>query len=420
MRRLPADRWLSRLLDRGEATPELMRRIARRIAAFHAGAATDERIRRLGGLETVRRNTGENFSQTREYVGLTIDAATFDRVEAYTEAFLEVNQALFARREREGRIRDCHGDLHADQICVENGIAFIDCIEFNERFRYSDLAADIAFPAMDVEYHGAGALADELVREYVAASGDEGALAVLGFYRCYRAFTRGKVRSFRLRQELAGAERRLVIEQASRYFDLAGRYARLEPPFLLAVGGLMGTGKTTVAGGVGLRLGAAVLSSDVVRKELAGLAPDERRAEPWGGGIYTGEFTERTYAELRRRAGQLLGAGSAVIVDASYRLPAWRSELREAARAAGARFLFLQVVCPISVARERLAGRRGGASDGRPELLAAQAEAFTPPTELPAAERIEIDSSATADATVRAALGAIYRRWLAPPQAAGP
>ncbi len=200
MRQLPADRWLSGLLKRGDATPALMRRIARRIAAFHAVAEVGEPARHVGGIDTVRFNTQENFSQTREQVGVTVAVEIQDRVQAYTEAFLDARSEVFARREREGRIRDCHGDLHADQICVEDGIAFIDCIEFNERFRYGDVAADIAFPAMDVDYYGRPDLSAELVREYVAASGDADALAVLDFYKCYRAFTRGKVRGFRLRQ----------------------------------------------------------------------------------------------------------------------------------------------------------------------------------------------------------------------------
>src|SRR5262245_2118643 len=154
MRQLPGDRWLSGLLKRGEATAPLMQRIARRIASFHADAERGMRANELVGVPSVRFNTQENLTQTREQIGVTVTAEAHDRVRAYTEAFLEARAHVFARRERDGRIRECHGDLHADQICAENGIAFIDCIEFNERFRYSDVAADIAFPAMDVEYYG--------------------------------------------------------------------------------------------------------------------------------------------------------------------------------------------------------------------------------------------------------------------------
>jgi len=412
MRALPPDRWLSGLLTRGEASPALMRRIAQRIAAFHAsaGAAAGE----VGSIDTVRVNTRENFVQTREYVGVTVTAEAHDRVEAYTEAFLGVRAGRFARREHAGRIRDCHGDLHADQICAENGIAFIDCIEFNERFRFSDVAADIAFPAMDVDYYGRPDLSAELIREYVTASGDSGVLDVLDFYKCYRAFTRGKVRGFRLRQaDLGEADRRAIVDRASRYFELANAYARLPGRLAVAICGLMGTGKSSLARALAPRLGAEVLSSDVVRKELAGIGPDEPRREAWGEGIYSEAFHARTYETLHQRAAQQLRAGGIVILDASYRDAAWRTRARETARAAGARFLLLEARSPGDVVRQRLAARGAGPSDGRVELLEAQRERFEPPLEIPPEERIIVDTSGAPGEVVKAALGEVYRRQLA-------
>ena len=414
MRQLPADRWLSGLLTRGEASPALMRRIAQRIAAFHAAAGAVEPAGRVGGIETVRVNTQENFAQAREYVRVTVTAEAYDRVQAYTEAFLDVRAASFARRAQEGRIRDCHGDLHADQICAENGIAFIDCIEFNERFRYSDVAADIAFPAMDVEYYARPDLSAELVREYVAASGDPGVLDMLDFYKCYRAFTRGKVRGFRLRQPgLGETDRRAIVDQASRYFELAQAYARLPGPLAIAICGLMGTGKTSLARALAPRLGADVLSSDIVRKELAGISPEEPRHEAWGQGIYGAAFSRRTYEALHQRAAERLREGTLVILDASYREAASRARARETAEAAGARFLLLETRCPDDVVRRRLAARGAGPSDGRLELLDAQREQFEPPLEIPGEQRIVVDTSGDLGDVVKAALGEIYRRQLA-------
>ncbi len=417
MRRLPPDRWLADLLDRGEADPGLMRRIAARVAAFHRDAATDDRITAVGGLDAVRGNTAENFAQAESYIGVTLTRPLHDRVAAWTAAFLAEREPVFRRREAEGRIRDCHGDLHADQISITNGIAFIDCIEFNERFRFGDVAADIAFTAMDVEYHGAPLLARELIEAYVRDAADPGALGVMPFYQCYRAFTRGKVRSFRLRQAgLTDADRRAVIDQAARYFELAGRYAHPERPALLVITGLMGTGKTSLARALAERLPAVTFNSDPIRKEVAGLDPDTPHPEQWGAGIYGEAATRRTYDELHRRAGNELRQGRCVILDASYRDAAWRHEARAVARDAGADFLLLETVCPEVLVRERLAGRHGGPSDGRVELVDAQRAEYQPPAEVPSKCRIEVDTAPPLPAVARAALEAIHRRLLAEPR----
>lgn len=415
MRQLPRDAWLSTLLDRGDASPALMRRIAQRVAAFHAAAETNDHIRDVGGLAGVRVNTAENFAQTREYVGITLSPGVRDQVQAYTEAFIAARADVFAQREAEGRIRDCHGDLHADQICVEDGLAFIDCIEFAERFRFGDVAADIAFPAMDVEYHGQPDLARELVQAYVEASGDRGVREVLDFYRCYRAFTRGKVRSFRLRQPGLGADERAAItEQAKRYFDLAARYAAPHGPLLLVVMGLMGTGKTTLAQALAPRLDAELMSSDVVRKTLVGLRPDDPQHTAWGEGIYSADFHQRTYDELHRRAGDRLRAGGRVILDASYRNAKWRQAARDTARQANAPFLLLELVCPESVVRERLTHRVGGPSDGRAALLDAQRAQYDPVRDIPADEHDVVDAGVAAPLVAAAALRRAYLRLLTP------
>jgi len=177
----------------------------------------------------------------------------------------------------------------------------------------------------------------------------------------------------------------------------------------------MGTGKSSLAGALGPRLGAEVLASDIVRKELVGIPPEERRPERWGEGIYGNDFTTRTYDELYRRARERLGEGKIVILDASYREVAWRARARETARASGAPFLLLETVCPEATVRQRLAGRGAGASDGRHELLDRQREEFQPPLEIPEAERARIDTSAALEQVATVTLGAVYRRRLSAP-----
>lgn len=412
MRRLPEDRWLERLLERGEADERLARRIARRIAAFHADAQTTD----IGGIDTVRFNTRENFAQTRGYVGTALDAATYDVVRAYTRGFLHARRELFVRRSEGGRVRDCHGDLHAGQVCVENGIDFIDCIEFNKRFRFSDVAADLAFLAMDLDHWNRQDLSRALVDEYVEISEDEELRQVLGFYKCYRAYTRGKVHGLRLDDPDLPEERRPeVMATAASYFELARRYAAVDGPLLVVMAGLMGTGKTSLAESLAPRLEAEVLSSDPIRKELAGIEAEERAFDDWGAGIYSEEFTQRTYDELHRRAAGHLDRGERVVLDASYRERRRRRAARELARRSDSPFLLVETVAPDRMVEQRLATRhRDGSdvSDGRLELYRQQKARFEAVDELEDDLHVIVDTSGPRAETTLSALEALHRRLL--------
>jgi aminoglycoside phosphotransferase family enzyme/predicted kinase len=384
MLQLPRDRWLRRLLETGEADEAMVERIARRVADFHAGAESDATITRIGGTETVRYNTRENFDQVRRYLGVTITRPQYDAVRAYTEAFLDARNLLFAERAATGRIRDCHGDLHADQICVVNGIEFIDCIEFNYRFRYSDVAADVAFLAMDLDHFGRAELAASYVAAYISRSGDRQLAELLDFYKCYRAFTRGKVASFRLDDDLGAAERPEIEATARSYFELAHEYAKPAAPLLLITRGVMGSGKTALARALAPRLGAHAISSDALRKRLAGLDPGERRFEAWGEGIYSPEHSRKTYEKMHERAAELLAGGHRVILDASYREPDWRRDAVRTAQLAGARFLEVETQSPRRILEQRLVARHlpdaSEATEER-ENAAKQGEAAATPTE---------------------------------------
>jgi aminoglycoside phosphotransferase family enzyme len=225
MRRIPMGRLMSALLAQGIVGPEDMSRVAEAVARFHRGAATSEAIARFGSLETVRTNTDENFAQTAGYVGRTITRAQYDALRGYTERFLGERAGLLEARAREGFVRDCHGDLHTEHVVLTDPVTVFDCIEFNERFRYSDTAADIAFLAMDLDFHGRRDLSRTLVERYVAASGDAGALELLDFYKVYRAYVRGKVVSFRLDDaHIPPEEKERARATAARYFELALSY----------------------------------------------------------------------------------------------------------------------------------------------------------------------------------------------------
>jgi aminoglycoside phosphotransferase family enzyme/predicted kinase len=416
MRRLPKDGWLANRLARGEATAEDLRRIARRIAEFHQAAETSSEVSRIGGLEAVRFNTEENFEQTHPYVGSTVSSEAYDTIRAYTWTFLERRESLFHQREREGRIRDCHGDLHLAQINLEDGISFIDCIEFNPRLRYGDVAVDVAFTAMDLDFHGRPDLADTFIAEYVAQSGDPGVLEVLDFYKCYRAYVRGKIESLRSDQNGLGPHHRGPIRDRARgYFDLAKSYATPDGPALIIMTGLMGTGKSALAEALVKRLDAALISSDRVRKELAGLTPEERREVSWGEGIYAPDFSERVYETLHRRALERLRSGQLVMVDASYQYRSWREAASRAASSAPSRFLIVETACPLDVVRHRLEDRRArrtDPSDGRLALLETQRAHFEPVDEVQVQNHVRVDTSTALPDVTLQALQEVYRRLL--------
>jgi len=225
MRQLPRDRMMDVLLPRGQVTPEMVGGVAEKLVNFHQKAETNQRIAAFGGLDVIRHNCDENFAQTDKYIGLTIFRAKYERIRGYTDDFMRSNAGLFEKRVREGRIRDCHGDLHAAHVCFTDGTCIYDCIEFNDRFRYCDVASELAFLAMDLDRYQQAGLSQHLVDTYVGLSHDEEVLELLDFYKCYRAYVRGKVESFKLDDPYIPEEEKAKLLTAARtYFQLAESY----------------------------------------------------------------------------------------------------------------------------------------------------------------------------------------------------
>jgi aminoglycoside phosphotransferase family enzyme len=226
MRRLPHTRMLDVLLRGAQAGHEMVETVADQLIPFHASAATGLGVDEYGTPEAVLANVRENFAQARPFVGHTLRAETWAMINCSTMLFLERHRALFEHRVAEGRIGDGHGDLHAASICMLEPVVIFDCIEFNDRFRCGDVAGEVAFLAMDLEFYGREDLADVFVDRYVAHSGDQQIRELLDFYICYRAFVRGKVESFKLEEpEFTDQERAIATGRADRYFRLAEKYA---------------------------------------------------------------------------------------------------------------------------------------------------------------------------------------------------
>jgi aminoglycoside phosphotransferase family enzyme len=225
MKQLPQDRMMDVLLPQGQVTQEMVARVAERLVVFHQKAETSQKIGAFGKLDIVRQNTDENFAQTEKYIGISIAPAEYSHIESYTDDFMQGNASLFDKRVKEGRVRDCHGDLHAAHICFIDGICIYDCIEFNDRFRYSDVASEIAFLAMDLDRYQRPELSKHLVNTYVELSRDEELLRLLNFYKCYRAYVRGKVESFKLDDPYIPEEGKAKVSSVARsYFELAESY----------------------------------------------------------------------------------------------------------------------------------------------------------------------------------------------------
>ena len=282
MKKLPQEKMLKQMLAEGKVDASIMEKIARKLAAFHAQADTGGKIDQIGGIETIRLNHDENFAQTARYIHHTIRQYQYDYIKAYIYSFLKKHEGLLLQRLAEHKIRDCHGDLHLDHICIAaDDIAIFDCIEFNERFRYGDVAAEVAFLAMDLDYNGYENHAKTFVNAYVNTTGDAAIRTLLNFYKCYRAYVRGKVTSFRLDDKgINPEERREARKTARKYFDLAYTYAaRLEDATMILMAGLMGTGKSALGRNLAARLGADIIRSDVIRKELLQIKPTERHPD---------------------------------------------------------------------------------------------------------------------------------------------
>ena len=227
MKRMPQETMLSRLLEENKVDSKLVDNIAKTIADFHAKAETNRRISDFGSLAMIDTNWKENFEQTTEYIGKTLPAEDFKLIRNKVKAFMKRNTALFTKRIAEGRIRDCHGDIHSGNIFVADRIYIFDAIEFNERFRYCDVAADVAFLAMDLDFKGQADLSRFFVEKYVEYSGDQELLQLLPFYKCYRAYVRGKVVSFRLKDpNVRSNEKRTARKEAKAYFKLAVIYTK--------------------------------------------------------------------------------------------------------------------------------------------------------------------------------------------------
>ena len=325
----------------------------------------------------------QNFLQIRNLLDVGWERAQLDRLESWTLAHFAELEEFLSRRKQMGFIRECHGDLHLGNIALEKGRPIIfDGIEFNPDLRWIDTMSELAFILMDLEEKGRPELAQRLLNSYFEASGDYEGAVLLRFYQVYRAMVRAKVAAIRLSQsDLAGPQRTGLQEEFSAYLRQASGYTLPGAPALIVTHGLSGSGKSTVTAELMMQLPAVRLRSDVERKRLAGLAAGADSRSATGAGIYTADFTERTYQRLLELSEILLRAGFIVIVDATLLKSAQRRRFQDLAAGYRVPYLILNFVVPETELRRRVALRSShgeGVSEADIGVLEAQLKVAEP------------------------------------------
>ncbi len=396
MRRFDQEALLDRMAQRGTLDAAIIDKLAIEIAEFHVLAPpTPER----GGHAGMRRVIEGNARDLETIDGPVFEMPAVADLNRNSRNELERRRDLLDERRIAGRVRHCHGDLHLGNVVLLDGRPVLfDCIEFDDDLASIDTFYDLAFLLMDLEHRRLRPLAQRLLTGYLDATWDDQGVALLPLFLSCRAAIRAKVLGFELALEKQAERREQTIAEARDYLARALDFLRPPPPRLIAIGGVSGTGKSTLAARLAPSLGAApgavVLRSDVIRKKLFGLAPTER-LHP---GAYRPEVSRRVYRILGERAAALIGGGHTAVVDAVFLNPTQRTEIEEVARQAGVPFVGLWLQAPPELLERRVRERYGDASDATAEVVRGQLKARPGPITWQ-----RIDASGSSEAILTAA-----------------
>ena len=385
MRRYSDECRLAAMVRKGDPVTSPLERVAEKLARFHKTADRDPAIDEQGTAHAVSARWQENIGELKRYVVNAVPAEKVREIENLATRYIAGRSDLFTARIGDRRIVDGHGDLLAEDIfCLPGEVELLDCLEFDDALRYVDAIDDAAFLAMDLEFLGAKDAADFFLDEYTRLSGDSAPMSLKHFYIAYRAVVRAKVDCIRIGQGHADA-----AADAMRHLDIAAEHLRAGAARMLLVGGGPGTGKTTLAHCVAERVGAQVVSTDEVRRELQKSGAVAGAPGVLDRGLYSPEHVITVYEEVLRRAQLLLASGQSVILDGTWRDPQLRVRARELARETHS--ALSEIACSVSVrtAASRVRGRQPGAmSDATPGVAAAL---NTADTDWPEAHRVDTD-----------------------------
>ena len=365
MRQFDQSGLLERVLARGELSDSHIDELAQLIAQFHAALPRAPAQSEYGTPATIMAPALQNFDQLRPLVDEDTDRARLDQLQQWTSDQHRSLQPLFAQRREGGFVRECHGDLHlANMVLIGGRVRIFDCIEFNPELRWIDVMNEVAFVAMDLTQRGHAHFAYRFLDRYLQLTGDYAGVPLLRYYMVYRALVRAKVAVLRAQQEdVAPATRRSLAERCRAHVELAASLISAQPPLLVIMHGLSGSGKTSASQVLLETIPAIRIRSDVERKRLQGLSADARTGSALGTGLYGASASEATYERLRLLARTVLIGGFSALVDAAFLRHAQRDRLRSLAQELGLRFAIVHAQASPGTLRSRIARRAAAAGD---------------------------------------------------------
>jgi predicted kinase len=389
MREFPQNKIMTNLLKQGKIGKEKIKNICNILVNFYNSEEVSKEIENYGKIEVIKRNIYENFEQTESMINITIPKDTYKYIKNESSNFLKRKKNLFEKRIINKNIKNCHGDLHSGNIVISDEEIYIfDCIEFNKRFRYCDTASDIGFLAMDLDFMNYPYLSSYLVIKYIEKSNDIGILEMLNFYKCYRAYVRGKVIGFKINgSNISDKEKADIINTSKKYFNLSKYYAQLfslemnnNKPLVFIIGGLTGVGKSTLSLKISIDYHSHIINTDVIRKELAGINIFEKHYDEVNKGLYAPDRIDDTYDKVINKAEDILKKGGNIVLDATFQKKRYRDMARKISKENNAILIPVLCVCPEDIVRQWLDKRKRTktVSDGRWEIYVNQKKTFEP------------------------------------------
>jgi aminoglycoside phosphotransferase family enzyme/predicted kinase len=383
MHQFPQKNLFSNLLEAGKLSGDRFKELGKIVAQFHQQTETNEYISSFGTVEKIQAAFDENYRQSQQYIGVVQTKEQFAATKAYSDAFFTERENLLLARVQQQKIKDCHGDLHLNNICLwQDQIQLFDRIEFNESFRFVDTMYDVAFTVMDLEARNEPDFANVFLNSYLENTGDWKGLLVLPLYLSRQAYVRAKVNSLLLDDPQVREEEKKSAQQLARNYyrqayQFTQKFTQTKSGKLILMSGLSGSGKSTVASALGRKIGAIQIRADAVRKHLAGIPLDQ----PGTDAIYTASMSQKTYDRLLELGVRLAQSGYTVILDAKYDRLALRQPVIAQAQAQNIPLQILHCTAPLTVLSDRLNQRQGDISDAGVALINSQrlqAESFTP------------------------------------------